>query len=235
MYSWIASWFSEDENEATDKEQVLYALQQNNQNPSPADEEWTYIEVIETENHNGLIFIQSDESIRNKAVTMIEPFQQSKRKRKARRISRIEELGAKVFRKSLYTELPLIQKTYRPMRRVKRCAMSSFDDMSAAVGNDFCWRQKTTSEILSLTFPGKTDNQSFMVRKRSFDDFDVSRIIKNTSFIRCLLERDLQHEVQLQRMYIVSCIDLTMFRNAPPLSASRVDLRSTIFFYCVTI
>lgn len=194
MYSWIASWFS-DEDESN-KEEALYAEKSLKESSEIVDEEWIYIEVIQSECDNRLIFIQSDESARNKAK-MTEPFQ--KKKRRKRRIrSMSDETVIKIFRKSLYSDLPLIRKTYRQIRRLKHNYVR--DDMSVTA-SDICRRQKTTSEILSSTFPGKEN--LFMVRHhRCYDDLDVSKIIENTKFIKNLFEGVFKDEVNLQCRYL---------------------------------
>jgi len=79
MYSWVASFFTESEDgQIIDEQQTLYAEQQKRQKQdndggnqlsvtkNTNSEEWTWIEIIEDRDDHALIFVQSDESLRQK-------------------------------------------------------------------------------------------------------------------------------------------------------------------------
>lgn len=175
MYSWIASFFNE--TESTSNDTNLY-MQQNTSQPK---EEWTWIEVIEDREEDGLIIIQTDESTKNKNIDT-SPNIVSKRKR---RIQRSEVISRKVFKKSLYADLPLMRKACG-----KKLTGGKLN-LNRQVKN-LC--KRTTSEVLSSTFPS---NNKSLLRINPEMEFDVTYLLNDTTFLKSLLEGILKHQVQL--------------------------------------
>jgi len=184
MYSWVASFFNEDSTSNT----TLYAdqliAQQTGQQPK---EEWTWIELIDDKEENGLIIVQTDESVRAHNLETEDPTP-SKRKRP---ITKRDVLARKTFRRSLHTDRPLMSKP-RPSTLRKLAKAGPLDVQL----RKFCKVQQTTSEVLSATFP--TCNL-FNIGTNTQFDCDISYLLNNTTFLKCVLEGILKEEVILDR------------------------------------
>lgn len=212
MYSWVASFFTESEDgQITDQQQSLYAEQQkqqpqddtgDSQTTNTKNEEWTWIEVIEDRDDHALIFVQSDESLRHKnAATDTEPngageetaiFGPSTNLKRKRRIAKNEAISRKIFKRSLYTDLPLMRRAARGLRQVNNNKGAAPLDIQL---KNLFKVQKTTCELLSSsTFP--VDN---MLMVQDEFEYDVSYLLNNLTFLRSLLEGVLRHEVHLDR------------------------------------
>lgn len=185
MYSWIASFLTSEE----EKDNSLYAKQQEQpqkQTEGTQPEEWTWIEVIDDKEEDGLIIVQTDES------TRIRNMQPSVNKRK-RGISKSDAISRKVFKRSLYADLPLMRRTARYSPRTLKRLQRPTRSLDVQLRR-FYKSQQTTSEVLAATFP---THELFTMRNEF--DCDVSHLLNNTTFLKNILEAILKHKIRLNR------------------------------------
>ena len=90
MYTWIASFFGDETNENS-----LYAQQTEQQQKQEGQEEWTWIEVFEDKEEDGIIIVQTDEStrLRNMESGVVSSSLNNKRKR---RMTKSDTISRKV-------------------------------------------------------------------------------------------------------------------------------------------
>ena len=167
-------------------ENSLYAEQTKTQQNGNSQDEWTWIEVIDDKEEDGLIIVQTDESTRIRNMKSLPP---SVNKRK-RGMSKYDSISRKVFKRSLYTDLPLMRKATRCSRTLKTKPTLPLDVQIRR----FCKAHQTTSEVLATTFP---TNELFTVRNEF--DCDVSYLLNNTTFLKNILEAILKHKIRLNR------------------------------------
>ncbi|XP_057293846.1 uncharacterized protein LOC130622404 [Hydractinia symbiolongicarpus] len=166
MYSWIASFFTTDDNE----DESLYAKSQ--EENEKAEGEWTWIEVIENDSDQSFILIQSSEEQRCQFASCQEKPHIKKRR------TRRERMAEKTFIKCLHLDHALSKKKTKPI--LKPLSLKAL-----------CRRKLSTSEVLSSTCHSPTED--FWPQNNEFDLETILRtalLMKQLVGIAIMLEKN---------------------------------------------
>lgn len=145
MYSWIASFFTTDDND----DESLYVESETENKKEEA--EWTWIEVIQNSDQN-YILIQSSEEQRCQLATCHEKPHITKRR------TRRERMAEKTFIKCLHLDHALSKKIAKPilkplsLKRLCRRMLSTSEVLSStchAPGEDF-WPQTNEFDLETI-------------------------------------------------------------------------------------